>query len=62
MLETSFSFFISKKKKKKKKTGEIPIFDIWNLAKKLIFFFNLGLFSLKIHFLSPAMFENVIVT
>ena len=41
----------------KQKTGWN--FDIWNfLAKQLIF----GLFSLKIRFLSPAMFENVIVT
>ena len=55
MLETAFPFFISKK------TGEIPIFGTF-LAKKMIFFFNFGLFSLKIRFLSLAMFENVIVT
>ena len=49
MLETPFPFFICKK------PGEIPIFGTF-LAKKLIFvFFNLGLFSLKIRFLSPAM-------
>ena len=55
MLETPFPFFISKK------PGEIPIFGTF-LAKKLIFFFNFGLFSLNVRFLSPAMFENVIVT
>ena len=54
MLETPFPFFISKK------PGEILIFGTF-LVKKLIFFFNFGLFSLKIRFLSPAMFENLIV-
>ena len=55
MLETPFPFFIYKK------PGENPIFGTF-LAKKLIFFFNFGLFSLKIRILSPAMIENVIVT
>ena len=55
MLETPFAFFISKK------AGEIPIFGTF-FSEKIIFFFNFGLFSLKIRFLSPAMFENVIVT
>ena len=45
---------------KQKKPGEIPIFGTF-LAKKWIFF-NFGLYSLKLRFLSPAMFENVIVT
>ena len=36
--------------------------DTWNFfSKKIDFFFNFGLFSLKIGFLSLAMFENVIV-
>ena len=44
----------------KQKTGWN--FDIWNFySEKIDFFFNFGLFSLKIRFLSPAMFENVIV-
>ena len=37
--------------------------DIWNFfSEKMDFFFNFGLFSLKLRFLSPAMFGNVIVT
>ena len=37
--------------------------DIWNFfSEKMDFFVNFGLCSLKIRFLSPAMFENVIVT
>ena len=45
----------------KQKTGWNS--DIWNFfSEKIDFFSNFGLFSLKIHFLSPAMFENVIVT
>ena len=44
----------------KQKTGWNS--DIWNFfSEKIDFFFNFGLFSLKIRFLSPAMFENVIV-
>ena len=43
------------------KPGEILIFGTF-LAKKKMIFFYFGLFSLKIRFLSPAMFENVIVT
>ena len=49
MLETPLPFFISKQ------PGEIPIFGTF-LAKELILFFNFGIFSLKIRFLSPAMF------
>ena len=56
MLETPFPFFISKK------PGEIPTFGTFLAKKKNDFFFNFGLFSLKIRFLSPAMIENVIVT
>ena len=55
MLETPFPFFINKK------PGEIPIFGTF-LEKKNGFFPNFSLFSLKLRFLSPAMFENVIVT
>ena len=55
MLETPFPVFISEK------PGEIPIFRTF-LAKNNDFFLKFGLFSLKIRFLSPAMFENVIVT
>ena len=37
--------------------------DIWNFfSEKIDFFVNFGLSLLKIRFLSPAMFENVIVT
>ena len=45
----------------KQKPGESPIFGTF-LAKIFFFFFNFGLFSLKMRFSSPAMFENVIVT
>ena len=55
MFKTPFPFFISKK------PGEIPIFGTF-FSDKMIFFFNFGIFSLKIRFLSPTMFENVIVT
>ena len=45
----------------KQKTGWNS--DIWNFfSEKNELFFNFGLFSLKLRFLSPAMFENVIVT
>ena len=54
MLETQFPFFICKK------PGEIPIFG--TILAKNGFFVNFGLCSLKIRFLSRAMFENVIVT
>ena len=45
----------------KEKTGWNS--DIWNFfSEKMDFFFNFGLFSLKIRLLSLAMIENVIVT
>ena len=43
-----------------KTTGEIRYLELFQ--RKNGFFVNFGLYSLKIRFLSPAMFENVIVT
>ena len=46
MLETPFSFFVSKK------PGDIPMFGIFFREKNDLFFFlfNFGIFSLKIRF------------
>ena len=54
MLETPFPFFICKK------PGVFRYLELF--YRKNWFFANFGLCSLKIHFLSPAMLENVIVT
>ena len=56
-------FILHKQKKKKKKKKKKPKFRYLELfSEKIDFFFNVGLFSLKIRFLSPVMFDTAAVS